>query len=401
MDYRKQFPQLEEKPYGKPLVYLDNAATSLRPECVVRAWEENAFRKNANIHRAVHHFSAVATEAFEKTRADVASFIGAGPTDQIVFTSGTTQAINLLSSTYGDVAVGEGDNVVVGEEEHHSNIVPWQMLCRRKGAQLRVLPVGEDGSINPQELDNLIDKRTRLVSVAHVSNVLGLVNPISEMAERCHSRGVPLLVDGAQGIVHEKVDVGALGCDFYVFSGHKIYAAPGTGVLYARKGLMEDLPPYMGGGEMIASVGWEKTEYESAPRRFEAGTQNFTSVPTLSPALDLAVRMGRGDLDRITGYMLEALGRREKIRLYGKPSPAARKVPLFSITVDGVHHEDIALILDKMGIAVRSGQMCAEPLMHRFGVEGMLRASFAPYNTLEEAQYFIESLDRAVEMLSR
>ena len=263
---------------------------------------------------------------------------------------------------------------------------------------VKILDIGKD----PQkELDNLIDKRTRLVTVAHVSNVLGLVNPISEMAERCHSRGVPLLVDGAQGIVHEKVDVGALGCDFYVFSGHKIYAAPGTGVLYARKGLMEDLPPYMGGGEMIASVGWEKTEYESAPRRFEAGTQNFTSVPTLSPALDLAVRMGRGNLDRITGYMLEALGRREKIRLYGKPSPAARKVPLFSITVDGVHHEDIALILDKMGIAVRSGQMCAEPLMHRFGVEGMLRASFAPYNTLEEAQYFIESLDRAVEMLSR
>ena len=391
------FPALGEKVYGKPLVYLDNAATTQRPLSVVEKWQRMALERNANIHRAVHFLSSEATAEYEAARDAVRDFIGAADRSEIVFTSGATASINLVAFSFGERFVGEGDEIIVTEAEHHSNIVPWQMLCERKKAHLKVARVSDDGHLDLDQLSSLLSPKTRIVAVAHVSNVLGIVNPVKEIVALCHSRGVPVLVDGAQGIVHCKVDVQDIDCDFYAFSGHKIYAATGTGVLYAKRKWLDEMPPYMGGGEMIETVNFSGTTYARPPHKFEAGTQNISAVPTFIPALETARLMGE---DSAVGkYILDALTSDSRITLYGVPRGTTDKVPVFSFTVKGVHHEDLALILDKMGIAVRSGQMCAEPLMDRFGVTGMLRASFAPYNTLEEAKYFIESLNRAIEML--
>ncbi len=391
------FPALGEKVYGKPLVYLDNAATTQRPLSVVEKWRRMALERNANIHRAVHFLSSEATAEYEASRDAVRDFIGAADRSEIVFTSGATASINLVAFSFGERFVGEGDEIIVTEAEHHSNIVPWQMLCERKKAHLKVAGVSDDGHLDLDQLSSLLSPKTRIVAVAHVSNVLGIVNPVKEIVALCHSRGVPVLVDGAQGIVHCKVDVQDIDCDFYAFSGHKIYAATGTGVLYAKRKWLDEMPPYMGGGEMIETVNFSGTTYARPPHKFEAGTQNISAVPTLIPALETARLM---DEDSAVGkYILDALTSDSRITLYGVPRGTTDKVPVFSFSVKGVHHEDLALILDKMGIAVRSGQMCAEPLMDRFGVTGMLRASFAPYNTLEEAKYFIESLNRAIEML--
>lgn len=397
-EIRSQFPELSEKVYGKPLVYLDNAATSQRPLSVVEKWSELSLKRNANLHRAVHFMAAEATAEYEQTRNVVCQYINAHSPAEIVFTSGATHGFNLLAYSLGE-SIKSGDEIIVSEAEHHSNIVPWQMLCKRKGAVLKVFHVDQNGQLSLDELQNLISHKTRLVSVAHISNVLGIVNPIADIAQICHSKGVKLIVDGAQGIVHERVDVQALDCDFYVFSGHKVYAAPGTGVLYGRKELLDEMPPFMGGGEMIGTVSWENTTYAEIPYRFEAGTQNMAGIPTFQPALNLSNLLIDNKLDNTKSYLKNYILEHPEIHLYGNPSDWSLKAPLFSITVDGVHHEDLALILDKMGIAVRSGQMCAEPLMDRYGVTGMLRASFAPYNTLDEAQYFTESLDRAVKML--
>ncbi len=391
------FPALGEKVYGKPLVYLDNAATTQRPLSVVEKWRRMALERNANIHRAVHFLSSEATAEYEAARDAVRDFIGAADRSEIVFTSGATASINLVAFSFGERFVGEGDEIIVTEAEHHSNIVPWQMLCERKKAHLRVARVSDDGHLDLDQLSSLLSPKTRIVAVAHVSNVLGIVNPVKEIVALCHSRSVPVLVDGAQGIVHCKVDVQDIDCDFYAFSGHKIYAATGTGVLYAKRKWLDEMPPYMGGGEMIETVNFSGTTYARPPHKFEAGTQNISAVPTFIPALETARLMGE---DSAVGkYILDALTSDSRITLYGVPRGTTDKVPVFSFSVKGVHHEDLALILDKMGIAVRSGQMCAEPLMDRFGVTGMLRASFAPYNTLEEAKYFIESLNRAIEML--
>ena len=391
------FPALGEKVYGKPLVYLDNAATTQRPLSVVEKWRRMALERNANIHRAVHFLSSEATAEYEAARDAVRDFIGAADRSEIVFTSGATASINLVAFSFGERFVGEGDEIIVTEAEHHSNIVPWQMLCERKKAHLKVARVSDDGHLDLDQLSSLLSPKTRIVAVAHVSNVLGIVNPVKEIVALCHSRGVPVLVDGAQGIVHCKVDVQDIDCDFYAFSGHKIYAATGTGVLYAKRKWLDEMPPYMGGGEMIETVNFSGTTYARPPHKFEAGTQNISAVPTFIPALETARLMGEdGAIGR---YVLDALTSDSRITLYGVPRRTMDKVPVFSFSVKGVHHEDLALILDKMGIAVRSGQMCAEPLMDRFGVTGMLRASFAPYNTLEEAKYFIESLNRAIEML--
>ena len=391
------FPALGEKVYGKPLVYLDNAATTQRPLSVVEKWRRMALERNANIHRAVHFLSSEATAEYEAARDAVRDFIGAADRSEIVFTSGATASINLVAFSFGERFVGEGDEIIVTEAEHHSNIVPWQMLCERKKAHLKVARVSDDGHLDLDQLSSLLSPKTRIVAVAHVSNVLGIVNPVKEIVALCHSRGVPVLVDGAQGIVHCKVDVQDIDCDFYAFSGHKIYAATGTGVLYAKRKWLDEMPPYMGGGEMIETVNFSGTTYARPPHKFEAGTQNISAVPTLIPALETARLMGE---DSAVGkYILDVLTSDSRITLYGVPRGTTDKVPVFSFSVKGVHHEDLALILDKMGIAVRSGQMCAEPLMDRFGVTGMLRASFAPYNTLEEAKYFIESLNRAIEML--
>ncbi|MCQ2182784.1 MAG: SufS family cysteine desulfurase [Bacteroidales bacterium] len=398
---RELFPQLSEQVYGKPLVYLDNAATALRPQSVIDYWTELSSKKNANLHRAVHHIAELATNEYESARDCVKNFLNAKSREEIIFTSGTTSAINLVAFSFGEAFIKKGDEIIVSEAEHHSNIVPWQMLCERKGAVLKHLEVDDNGQLLYERLEDMITPRTRIVCVTHVSNVLGIVNPIKDIVTLCHSKGCAVLADGAQGVVHANVDVRAMGCDFYVFSGHKIYSAPGVGVLYGRKELLERMPPYMGGGEMIGEVKWSGTTYAPLPQKFEAGTQNMAGVPTLVPALRVAEEMKESSKNQleIRDYVLEELQKDKRIKLYGAPDDAAVKIPLFSFVVNGAHHEDLALILDKMGIAVRSGQMCAEPLMDRFNVTGMLRASFAPYNTMEEAEYFIKSLDRAIKML--
>ncbi len=403
-EIRNLFPVLSRKVYGKDLVYLDNAATSQRPQSVIDMWNKISTESNANIHRAVHRLADEATTAYEEARDTVKDFINASSREEIIFTSGTTASINLVAYCFGDAFIGEGDEVVVTEAEHHSNIVPWQMMCKRRGAVLRVLPVDEYGHLRLEMLDELLSERTRIMAVTHISNVLGIINPIKEIVSRCHSRSIPVLVDGAQGIVHCEVDVQDLDCDFYAFSGHKLYAATGTGVLYGKKKWLDQMPPFMGGGEMVGTVTFENTTYAPLPMKFEAGTQNFASTATLKPAVEFAKILRDKDLlkisDSITEYISEELRSMGNVRVFGVPRGTEEdKIPLFSFVVEGVHHEDLALILDKMGIAVRSGQMCAEPLMNRMGVTGMLRASFAPYNTQEEAEYFIKCLKRAVGML--
>ena len=403
-EIRKQFPALSRRVYGKDLVYFDNAATSQRVRSVIDMWNRISCESNANIHRAVHRMADEATQAYEEARDAVKDFLNASSREEIVFTSGTTAAINLAAFCFGEAFVKEGDEVIVTEAEHHSNIVPWQMMCRRKGAVLKVLPVDESGHLMMEKLDDLLGERVRIMAVTHISNVLGIVNPVKEIIEKCHSRGVPVLVDGAQGAVHCRVDVRDLDCDFYVFSGHKLYAATGTGVLYGKKSLLDQIPPYMGGGEMVGTVSFSETTYAPLPMKFEAGTQNFASAATLKPAIDFINSLNDNELikynDSIRDYLLDEFANDERIRLFGVPrGTSEEKIPLFSFVVEGVHHEDLALILDKMGVAVRSGQMCAEPLMDRFGVTGMLRASLAPYNTMEEAEYFVKCLNKATDML--
>ena len=404
-EIRNLFPALSRKVYGKDLVYFDNAATSQRTKGVLDEWNRISSESNANIHRAVHRLADEATQAYEQARDSVKDFLNAEAREEIIFTSGTTAAINLVAFCFGEAYVVEGDEVVVTEAEHHSNIVPWQIMCQRKKAVLKVLPVDDGGRLMVENLDEILTDRTKIMAVTHISNVLGLINPVKEIIEKCHDRGVKVLVDGAQGAVHCKVDVQDLDCDFYVFSGHKLYAATGTGVLYGKKQLLEEMPPYMGGGEMVGTVRFTGTTYAPLPMKYEAGTQNFASAATLKPAIEFINSLNDNELvdynDKIRDYLLEELTKDERVTLYGVPRGTSQeKIPLFSFTVKGVHHEDLALILDKMGIAVRSGQMCAEPVMDRFGVTGMLRVSLAPYNTMEEAEYFVKCLDRAINMLA-
>ena len=401
---RAEFPILSRTVYGKPLVYLDNAATAQKPQRVLDKWLELNQISNANAHRAVHCLAGEATEAYEGARDAVRAFLNAGSREEIIFTSGATASINLVAFSFGEWFVEEGCEIIVTEAEHHSDIVPWQMLCERKNAVLKVWPVEEDGHLSLEMLSSLLSPRTVLVAMAHISNVLGIVNPVKEAVAICHGQGIPVLVDGAQGIVHETVDVQDLDCDFYAFSGHKIYAATGTGVLYGKKKWMEAMPPYMGGGEMIETVRFSGTTYAPLPGKFEAGTQNLSGAPTLVPAMEFLREMRENpdvaaEQEQIKALLLDFFAGRKDIRLFGVPRGTEDKINLFSIAVEGAHHEDLALILDKMGIAVRSGQMCAEPLMDRFGVTGMLRASFAPYNTLAEAEYFTKCLDKAIQML--
>ncbi len=402
-EIRQMFPLLSRQIYGKQLIYFDNAATSQRPQSVLDLWNRLSTQSNANIHRGIHRLSEEATAEYENTRDYVRQFLNAQHREEIVFTSGTTAAINLVAFSFGEAFVGEGDEVIVSEVEHHSDIVPWQMMCQRKKAVLKVLKVDDSGHLMVDSLNTLITGRTKIVAVTQISNVLGIVNPIDRIVEICHSKGVPVLVDGAQGIVHHGMDVTKTDCDFYAFSGHKIYAATGVGVLYGKKKWLDKMPPYMGGGEMISTVKFSGTTYAPLPEKFEAGTQNFTGVPTLRPAIEMTLMMRDESLtkycDGVKEYLMKELLKDERITLYGVPSSMEEKIPLFSISVKGAHHEDLALILDKMGIAARSGQMCAEPCMDRFGVTGMLRLSLAPYNTMEEAEYFIKSLDKAVKML--
>lgn len=401
-ELRAEFPQLSVKVYNKPLVYLDNAATSLRPRSVIAKWDEMSSKYSANLHRAIHTIANRATEEFENARIAAARFIGASSEKEIIFTSGTTQALNLVAYSLGEMKnfLRPGDEIIIGEAEHHSNILPWQLLAERKSLKIKVLPVDENGYLRIEELPSLVSGRTKICCIAHISNVLGIINPVREISDYCRKRGVLTVMDGAQGVVHCEVDVKALGADFYAFSGHKLYAASGTGVLWGRKELLDRMPPYMGGGEMISSVKWSGSSFAPVPQKFEAGTQNMAGVPTLVPAFRWAEKFREyPELDGIKHYLLETLPQIEGLRLFGNPLKIEDKIPLFSLAVKGAHHEDLALILDKMGIAVRSGQMCAEPLMERYGVTGMIRASFAPYNTQEEAEYFVKSLQKALKML--
>ena len=403
-EIREMFPALSRKVYGKDLVYFDNAATSQRVRTVLDEWNRISAESNANIHRAVHRLADEATQAYEAARDAVKGFLNASAREEIVFTSGTTAAINLVAFCFGEAFVKEGDEVIVTEAEHHSNIVPWQMMCRRKGAVLKVLPVDDHGHLKVEMLDEILTDRTRIMAVTHISNVLGIINPVKEIIEKCHAKGVPVLVDGAQGAVHCRPDVQDMDCDFYVFSGHKLYAATGTGVLYGKRKWLDAMPPYMGGGEMVGTVTFAETTYAPLPMKYEAGTQNFASMATLKQAVEFIGLLDDSSLveygDKVRDYLLDYFLKDERIRLFGAPRGTYdEKIPLFSFVVNGVHHEDLALILDKMGIAVRSGQMCAEPVMDRFGVTGMLRVSLAPYNTMEEAEYFVKCLNRAIDML--
>lgn len=407
-DIRDMFPALGQQVYSRPLVYFDNAATSQRLENAVRRLDGLALGANANIHRAVHKLASDATEEYESTRDAVRDFLNAESREEIIFTSGTTASINLVAYSFGETFINEGDEIIVSEEEHHSNIVPWQLLCERKKAVLKVIGIDDEGHLKIDELKTLFTSRTKLVAVTQVSNVLGIVNPVKQIVNLCHSMNCPVLVDGAQGIVHVGVDVRDLDCDFYAFSGHKLYAATGTGVLYGKKKWLEKMVPFMGGGEMIGSVKFTGTTYAPLPGKFEAGTQNINAVPTLKDSISFLSMINKDDelqreLMSVDEYMYSSLSQikgENEVRLFGVPRGTERKIPLYSFVVQGAHHEDLALILDKMGIAVRSGQMCAEPLMDRFGVTGMVRVSLAPYNTMAEAEYFIKSLGKAVSMLA-
>lgn len=412
-DIRGQFPALEQKMYGKPLVYLDNAATSQKPIAVIELINRMNGGINANVHRAMYHLADEATMLYEAARDRVKEFINAPDRTNIIFTSGTTAAINLVADCFCRRYLKEGDVVIVTEDSHHSNIVPWQLACEKAGAFLRVLPVKENGEWELEALFDLIDYRVKLIAAPHISNVLGIVNPVEELIKIARGYQIPVMIDGAQGIVHTNVDVQGLDCDFYAFSAHKIYGATGIGILYGKTKWLEQMPPYMGGGDMVGTVTFEKTTYAPLPLKYEAGTPNFIGAASLKPAIDFAAAVRTGEMgeivyreeEKIIKYMREGLREISGLRLYGDAGegvPAGEpgaKIPLFSFNVEGCHAGDLAQLMDKMGVAVRTGMMCAEPLMSRFGVTSMVRASFAPYNTLAEGEYLIASLKRAVAML--
>ena len=397
-EIRADFPILARTVYGKPLVYVDNGATTQKPRCVVDAITDEYYSVNANVHRGVHFLSQQATELHEASRETVRRFINARSTNEIVFTRGTTESINLLASSFGEACLGEGDEVIVSTMEHHSNIVPWQLLQMRKGIKLRVIPMNDCGELLLNEYERLFTERTRIVCVTHVSNVLGTVNPVKDMIVTAHAHGVPVLVDGAQSIPHMPVDVQALDADFYVFSGHKVYGPTGVGVLYGKEEWLDKLPPYQGGGEMIQHVSFERTTFNELPFKFEAGTPDYIGTTGLARALDYVMTLG---MDRIAAYehdLTEYATRRLKeipgMRIFGE---AAEKGSVISFLVGDIHHFDMGTLLDRLGIAVRTGHHCAQPLMQRLGIEGTVRASFALYNTKEE----IDALVAGVERVSR
>ncbi|MBQ3175323.1 MAG: SufS family cysteine desulfurase [Bacteroidales bacterium] len=403
-DIRDRVPALAQTVYGKPLVYLDNAATAQKPVEVIELLNRMNSATNANVHRAMYRLSDEATNLYEGARERVREFINAPARENVIFTSGATASINLVASSFCAKYLKEGDSVIVTEDSHHSNIVPWQLACEKAGASLKVLPIDENGVWSAQDIIPLLDERVKIVAATHISNVLGIINPVKELIEIAHRYGVPVLVDGAQGIVHTRVDVQELDCDFYAFSAHKIYGETGSGILYGKEHWLEEMPPYMGGGDMVGTVTFAKTTYAPLPLKFEAGTPNFIGSAALKPALDFAWEISQGECgkavkeseSKIIAYMKGALAEIDGAVLYGE---SQNRIPLFSFNVEGCHPGDIAQILDKMGIAVRTGMLCAEPLMAHFGVTSMVRASFAPYNTLQEAEYFISGLKRAVAML--
>jgi cysteine desulfurase/selenocysteine lyase len=398
---REDFPILKQTVNGKPLVYLDNAATSQKPQAVIDALTRYYTTENSNVHRGVHTLSQMATDDYEAARIKVQRFINAGDEREIIFVRGTTEGINLVAQSFGRPNVHEGDEIVISAMEHHSNIVPWQMLCEEAGAKLRVIPINDAGELLLDEYEKLLNQRTKLVSIVHVSNALGTINPVKKIVEIAHARGVPVLLDGAQGVPHCPVDVRDLDCDFYVFSGHKLYGPTGIGILYGKAERLEAMPPYQGGGEMIKSVTFEKTIYNTLPYKFEAGTPNIAGSIGLGAAIDYVTGLG---LDRISAYEhglleygTELLSGLSNVRLIGT---AKEKSSILSFVMDGVHPHDIGTILDAEGVAVRTGHHCAQPVMERFGLSATARASLAFYNTKEDIDALIRGIDRVSEVFS-
>ena len=400
MDIRSQFPILNQTVYGKPLVYFDNAATTQKPQCVIDTLCDYYKSLNSNIHRGAHYLASQATEQYEQTRRKVKEFINARHSHEIVFTRGTTESINLVASSFSQRFIGKGDEVVVSAMEHHSNIVPWQLACERQGATLRVIPFDDQGILDLDAFAALLNERTRIVAVTNVSNTLGTVNPIAEIIRIAHSREIPVLVDGAQAISHRKVDVQQLGCDFYCFSGHKMYGPMGVGVMYGREELLEQMPPYQGGGEMIKDVTFERTTYNELPFKFEAGTPAVGDVLGLGTAIDFISQIGIGTIaateKELTDYATGQLQQIEGLRIYGT---APDKTSVISFLIGNAHPYDVGTLLDKLGIAVRTGHHCTQPIMDRYGIPGTVRASFAVYNTSDEVDTLCAAIRRIAPML--
>ena len=395
---RQDFPILSRDVYGKPLVYLDNGATTQKPLCVLDAMREEYLNVNANVHRGVHYLSQQATDLHEAARERVRKFINAEKTEEIVFTRGTTEAINLVAASFGEL-MNKGDEVIVSVMEHHSNIVPWQLLANRKGTKIKVIPINDRGELIIDEYKKLFNEHTRIVSVTHVSNVLGTINPIDDIIRIAHSHGVPVLIDGAQSTPHIKIDVQALDCDFFAFSGHKMCGPTGIGVLYGKEEWLEKMPPYQGGGEMIDTVSFEKTTFEKPPLKFEAGTPDYVATHGLSVAIDYIEKIGMDNIAaherQLTEYCMEQLRNIEGARLIGE---AIDKDAVVSFLIGNIHHLDMGTLLDRLGIAVRTGHHCAQPLMERMGVQGTVRASFALYNTMEEVDILVNGIKRVMKM---
>lgn len=397
---REQFPILREKVHNKPLVYLDNAATSQKPRVVIEALKNYYESYNANIHRGAHYLAAKATEIYEQARQKVAEFLNAQSSEEIIFTRGTTEGINLVANTFGRKFIAEGDEILISTMEHHSNIVPWQMLCEEKRAILKVIPINEAGEIIFEEYEKLLSPNTKLVSVVHISNALGTINPIQKMIKKAHEVGAKFLVDGAQGAVHAEIDVQALDCDFYAFSGHKVYAPTGIGVLYGKKELLEAIPPFHGGGEMIKEVTFEKTTYNDLPFKFEAGTPNIADVIAFAKALDFVQELGKANIaaheHKLLEYGTKRIQEIEGLKIVGT---AQEKAGIISFVFEDIHHSDVGTLLDTQGIAVRTGHHCTQPLMKHWGLSGTTRASFAVYNTFEEIDALVAGLQKVVKML--
>lgn len=399
---RKDFPILSRKIYDKyPLVYLDNGATTQKPLCVLDAMREEYLNVNANVHRGVHYLSQQATDLHEAARERVRSFINAASTREIVFTRGTTESMNLVASSFTEAYMKEGDEVIISTMEHHSNIVPWQLQAQRKGIVVKVIPMSDDGILDLEAYEKLFTDRTRLVSVAHVSNVLGTVNPVKQIIETAHSHGVPCLVDGAQSTPHMRIDVQELDCDFFAFSGHKMYGPTGIGVLYGKEKFLEEMPPYQGGGEMIGTVTFEHTTWADLPFKFEAGTPDYVATHGLARAIDYMEAVGMDNIEaherELTRYALEQMQTIEGMRIFGPLDPSGRDA-VISFLVGDIHHLDLGTLLDRLGIAVRTGHHCAEPLMHRLGIQGTVRASLALYNTKEEIDQLVSGIRRVSQM---
>jgi len=399
---REDFPILSREVYGKSLVYLDNAATTQKPLCVLDAMREEYLNVNANVHRGVHYLSQQATDLHEAAREKVRQFIHAQKTEEIVFTRGTTEAINLVASSFCESQMKEGDEVLVTEMEHHSNIVPWQLQAQKRGIVVRHLPITDDGRlVSCDDIATYLTERTKLLSIAHVSNVLGTINPVADIIKIAHERGIPVLVDGAQSAPHLKIDVQAMDCDFFAFSGHKMYGPTGIGVLYGKEKWLEKLPPYQGGGEMIDKVTWERTTFERLPFKFEAGTPDYVATHGLAQAIDYINAIGLDAIEAheqaLTRYCMEQLQTIDGMKIYG-PQSSIAKDAVVSFNVGNIHHLDLGTLLDRLGIAVRTGHHCAQPLMERLGIQGTVRASFALYNTKEEIDALVAGIRRVSQM---